>query len=79
MCIKVADLLVVCGFVFDPMTGEEATTLSRLTVLQAGTNPDLAMGDELLKKTGSGNPFVVFGEPHIAVKPVEEACSDLSA
>ncbi len=30
-------------------------------------NPDLAMGDELLKKTGSGNLFMVFGEPDIRV------------
>jgi adenine-specific DNA-methyltransferase len=30
-------------------------------------NPDLAMGDELLKKTGSGNLFLVFGEPDIAM------------
>jgi len=32
-------------------------------------NPDLAMGDELLKKTGSGNLFMVFGEPDIEVRP----------
>ena len=55
---------------FDPMAGEEATTLGRLTVLQAHVNPDLAMGDELLKKTGSGNLFMVFGEPDIDVRPV---------
>jgi adenine-specific DNA-methyltransferase len=70
--VKVADLLVVCGFAFDPMAGEEATTLGRLTVLQARMNPDLAMGDELLKKTGSGNLFMVFGEPDIEVKPAGE-------
>ena len=28
-------------------------------------NPDLAMGDELLKKTGAGNLFTVFGEPDV--------------
>jgi adenine-specific DNA-methyltransferase len=28
-------------------------------------NPDLMMGDELLKKTGAGNLFTVFGEPDI--------------
>ena len=28
-------------------------------------NPDLAMGDELLKKTGAGNLFMVFGEPDL--------------
>jgi len=31
-------------------------------------NPDLAMGDELLKKTGSGNLFMVFGEPDIDIQ-----------
>jgi adenine-specific DNA-methyltransferase len=31
-------------------------------------NPDLAMGDELLKKTGSGNLFMVFGEPDIDIR-----------
>ena len=28
-------------------------------------NPDLAMGDDLLKKTGAGNLFMVFGEPDV--------------
>jgi adenine-specific DNA-methyltransferase len=59
-------------FAFDPMAGEESTTLGCLTVLQAHMNPDLAMGDELLKKTGSGNLFMVFGEPDIEVKRVGE-------
>jgi adenine-specific DNA-methyltransferase len=31
-------------------------------------NPDLATGDELLKKTGSGNLFMVFGEPDLTLK-----------
>ena len=31
-------------------------------------NPDLAMGDELLKKTGAGNLFMVFGEPDVKIK-----------
>ena len=37
------------------------------TVLAARMNPDLAMGDELLKKTGAGNLFMVFGEPDIKI------------
>jgi hypothetical protein len=41
---------------FDLLAGEEASTLGRLTILQARMNLDLAMGDELLKKTGTGNP-----------------------
>ena len=31
-------------------------------------NPDLAMGDELLKKTGAGNLFMVFGEPDMTMR-----------
>ena len=31
-------------------------------------NPDLAMGDELLKKTGTGNLFTVFGEPDVKLE-----------
>ena len=31
-------------------------------------NPDLSMGDELLKKTGAGNLFMVFGEPDIELR-----------
>ena len=46
------DLLVVCGFAFDPSVSEEAKRYGKLTVLAARMNPDLAMGDELLKKTG---------------------------
>ena len=70
--VKFADLLVMCGFAFDPLAGEEASSLGRLTILQARMNPDLAMGDELLKKTGTGNLFMVFGEPDIDVREVGE-------
>ena len=38
-----------------------------MTVLPTKINPDLAMGDELLKKTGTGNLFMVFGEPDVTV------------
>ena len=30
--------------------------------------PDLSMGDELLKKTGAGNLFMVFGEPDVRIE-----------
>jgi len=59
------DLLVVCGFAFDPHVAEEVKRYGNLTVLPARMNPDLAMGDELLKKTGAGNLFMVFGEPDL--------------
>ena len=62
------DLLIVCGFAFDPHVSEEAKRYGKLTVLAARMNPDLAMGDELLKKTGAGNLFMVFGEPDLSVE-----------
>jgi adenine-specific DNA-methyltransferase len=62
------DLLVVCGFAFDPHVAEEAKRYGKLTVLPAKMNPDLAMGDELLKKTGAGNLFMVFGEPDVEIR-----------
>jgi adenine-specific DNA-methyltransferase len=82
------DLLVVCGFAFDPHTGEtarefaptgdglavaaEERRLGRLRVLLARMNPDLAMGGDLLKKTGAGNLFMVFGEPDVDIRPAGE-------
>jgi adenine-specific DNA-methyltransferase len=62
------DMLVVCGFAFDPHVAEEVKRYGKLTVLPAKMNPDLAMGDELLKKTGVGNLFMVFGEPDVEIK-----------
>ena len=59
------DLLIICGFAFDPHVSEEVKRYGKLTVLPAKMNPDLAMGDELLKKTGAGNLFMVFGEPDV--------------
>lgn len=40
----------------------------RLPVLLVRVNPDLAMGDALLKATGAGNLFTVFGEPDITLE-----------
>jgi adenine-specific DNA-methyltransferase len=62
------DILVVCGFAFDPHVSEEVKRYGKLVVLPARMNPDLAMGDDLLKKTGAGNLFMVFGEPDLEVK-----------
>jgi len=62
------DLLLVCGFAFDPHVSEEAKRYGKLTVLPTRMNPDLSMGDELLKKTGAGNLFMVFGEPDVEIK-----------
>jgi adenine-specific DNA-methyltransferase len=62
------EVLVICGFAFDPHVSEEAKRYGNLTVLVTHMNPDLAMDDELLKKTGAGNLFMVFGEPDVKIK-----------
>lgn len=49
----------------------EERKLGRLRVLLAGVNPDLAMGDKLLKKTGTGNLFMVFGEPDVELRRLD--------
>ena len=46
---------------------EEEKHYGKLPILLARMNPDLTMGEDLLKKTGAGNLFMVFGEPDIAV------------
>jgi adenine-specific DNA-methyltransferase len=51
----------------DGFVAEETKQYGKLPVLLARMNPDLAMGDELLKKTGAGNLFMVFGEPDLTV------------
>ncbi len=43
-------------------------TVGQLPVLLVRMNPDLAMGEELLKKTGAANLFMVFGEPDIDIE-----------
>ena len=65
------DILIVCGFAFAPHVSEEAQRYGQLTVLPTRMNPDLAMGDALLKKTGSGNLFMVFGEPDMEIRKVD--------
>ena len=62
------DLLILCGFAFDPHVSEETKRYGKLTMLITRMNPDLAMSDELLKKTGAGNLFMVFGEPDLDVR-----------
>ncbi len=57
------DALIACGFNFDAHTSELAK-VGPLPILKARMNTDLHMSEEL-KNTGSGNLFVVFGEPDI--------------
>jgi adenine-specific DNA-methyltransferase len=66
------DTLLICGFAFDPHVSEEVKRYGDLTVLPTRMNPDLTMGDELLKKTGAGNLFMVFGEPDVEVRQAED-------
>ncbi len=61
------DTLIVCGFAFEPSVTDEAKQYGNLNVLIARMNADLMMGEELLKKTGAGNLFMVFGEPDINI------------
>jgi len=63
-----ASLRSVCGLTFDPSVSEEAERYGKLTVLPTKMNPDLSMGDKLPKKTGTGNLFMVFGEPDVEIR-----------
>lgn len=64
------DVLLIAGFAFDASVNEEAKQYGNMTVLPVRMNADLAMG-ELLKKTGSGNLFTVFGEPDVLIRPAK--------
>jgi adenine-specific DNA-methyltransferase len=71
------DLLLVCAFAFEASVHEQTAELTKeikfgkLAVLPVRMNPDLAMGDELLKKTGAGNLFTVFGEPDVKLETMD--------
>jgi adenine-specific DNA-methyltransferase len=64
------DVVIACAFNFDAHSAE-LERIGRLPILKARMNPDLHMAGEL-KNTGSGNLFVVFGEPDIAIEPAGE-------
>jgi adenine-specific DNA-methyltransferase len=82
------DLLLVCAFSFDAhassAAGEfkpegddfaavaEQRQVGRLPILLVRMNAELAMGEALLKKTGTANLFTVFGEPDIEISPTAE-------
>ena len=55
--------MIACAFNFDAHSAE-FDRLGRIPILKARMNPDLHMAGDL-KNTGSGNLFVVFGEPDI--------------
>ncbi|MGH6679388.1 MAG: site-specific DNA-methyltransferase, partial [Bradyrhizobium sp.] len=60
------DVLIACAFNFDAHSAE-FDKLGRVPVLKARMNPDLHMGGDL-KATGTGNLFVIFGEPDIKME-----------
>lgn len=63
------DVMIACGFNFEART-TDFDKLGRIPVLKARMNADLHMSDEL-KNTGTGNLFVIFGEPDIDLLEVE--------
>jgi adenine-specific DNA-methyltransferase len=63
------DVVIACAFNFDAHSSE-FERLGRIPILKARMNADLHMAGEL-KSTGSGNLFVIFGEPDIEIEPAE--------
>jgi adenine-specific DNA-methyltransferase len=52
----------------DFATVQAERRLGKVPILLVRMNSDLAMGDVLLKKTGSANLFMVFGEPDVSIE-----------
>jgi adenine-specific DNA-methyltransferase len=68
-------MLVVCAFAFGPYVNEETKQWPNLTILITRMNPDLAMDtadQKLLKSTGAGNLFMVFGEPDLELRTLPD-------
>lgn len=63
---RFSDLLVIAATSFDASAHSMPAEIDGLTIMKVKINPDLSMGD-LLKKTGSGNLFLAFGEPEVKV------------
>jgi adenine-specific DNA-methyltransferase len=68
---KFADLLVVVATSFEAAALSEPSEVNGLHIMKVKINPDLSMGD-LLKKTGSGNLFLAFGEPEVKIKQTKK-------
>lgn len=71
---KFADLLIVAGTGFDASAFTESNQVDSLQVMKVKINPDLSMGN-LLKKTGTGNLFIAFGEPEIKINKSKDGYS----
>ncbi len=63
---------------FAPSNGDDFATvaderrLGRLPVLLVRMNAELAMGEAVLKKTGTANLFTIFGEPDVRIGRTNE-------
>ena len=67
------DVLLYCAFNFEAYVEEGSdSAFGKLKVLHARMNSDLHMAETDLKDTGSGNPFIIFGEPDIEVNTVKD-------
>ena len=64
------DVLIACAFNYEAHT-TEFESLGRVPVLKARMNADLHMANDL-KNTGTGNLFVIFGEPDIEIIDVAD-------
>ena len=64
------DVLIACAFNYEAHT-TEFESLGRVPVLKARMNADLHMANDL-KNTGTGNLFVIFGEPDIEILNVAD-------
>ena len=64
------DVLIACAFSYEAHASE-FSKLGRIPVLKARMNADLHMAGDL-KNTGTGNLFVIFGEPDIDILPVQD-------
>ncbi len=60
------------GTAGDGFAVAEETKFGKLPIQLVRMNPDLGMGDALLKKTGAGNLFMVFGEPDIRINKLKD-------
>jgi adenine-specific DNA-methyltransferase len=56
----------------DFATVQAERQVGKVPILLVRMNSDLAMGDVLLKKTGSANLFMVFGEPDVKIEHLPE-------
>ncbi|MBD3672000.1 MAG: site-specific DNA-methyltransferase [Planctomycetaceae bacterium] len=64
------DVLIACAFSYDAHSAD-FDKLGALPVLKARMNADLHMAEDL-KNTGSGNLFVIFGEPDIDILDADD-------